>query len=213
MNIKESIGELVKEVIFECLAEGKFSAAVEKIIKKRLKPEYGDPCNPYDLFDGKLFGVSVRKVGEWNNYDLCQFVGERGPITIDGNKMEKTQEGMNSVLEYLKTGPQNLGSFEYKEWDDNLTEKVMGIIRSTVPDGRLINEIVSGVSNASSNVTSSSPAKAPFKEDKATSESSDFYAEVTTNSDSMKPNSDFLKSEAPKSSGSSSSLEDLYADL
>jgi hypothetical protein len=88
----------------------------------------------------------------------------------------------------------------------------MGIIRSTVPDGRLINEIVSGVSNASSNA-SSGPAKAPFKEDKATSESSDFYAEVTTNSASMKPNSDFLKSETPKSSGGSSSLEDLYADL
>ena len=191
----------------------KFGKKINDMVEAQLKPEYGDPCNPYDLFDGKLFGVSVRKVGEWNNYDLCQFVGERGPITIDGNKMEKTQEGMNSVLEYLKTGPQNLGSFEYKEWDDNLTEKVMGIIRSTVPDGRLINEIVSGVSNASSNVTSSGPAKAPFKEDKATSESSDFYAEVTTNSDSMKPNSDFLKSETPKSSGGSSSLEDLYADL
>ena len=191
----------------------KFGKKINDMVEAQLKPEYGDPCNPYDLFDGKLFGVSVRKVGEWNNYDLCQFVGERGPITIDGNKMEKTQEGMNSVLEYLKTGPQNLGSFEYKEWDDNLTEKVMGIIRSTVPDGRLINEIVSGVSNASSNATSSGPAKAPFKEDKATSESSDFYAEVTTNSASMKPNSDFLKSEAPKSSGSSSSLEDLYADL
>ena len=191
----------------------KFGKKINDMVEAQLKPEYGDPCNPYDLFDGKLFGVSVRKVGEWNNYDLCQFVGERGPITIDGNKMEKTQEGMNSVLEYLKTGPQNLGSFEYKDWDDNLTERVMGIIRSTVPDGRLINEIVSGVSNASSNSTSSGPAKAPFKEDKATSESSDFYAEVSTNSASMKPNSDFLKSEAPKSSGSSSSLEDLYADL
>ena len=89
----------------------------------------------------------------------------------------------------------------------------MSIIRSTVPDGRLVNEIVSGVSNASSKSAPSAPAEAPFKEDKAPSESSDFYAEVASNSASMKPNQDFLKAETPRSSGGSSSLEDLYADL
>ena len=189
----------------------KFGKKINDMIEAQLKPEYGDPCNPYDLFDGKLFGVSVRKVGEWNNYDLCQFVGERGPITIDGAKMEKTQEGMDKVLEYLKTGPQNLASFDYKDWDDNLTVKVMGVIRSTVPDGRLINDIISGVASAPS---TSSPREtaSPFREDAPSKESSDFYAEVTSNSASMKPNNDFMSS-APKSSGGSSSLEDLYADL
>ena len=183
----------------------KFGKKINDMIESQLKPEYGDPCNPYDLFDGRLFGVHVRKVGEWNNYDLCQFVGERMPIMIDGNKMEKNQEDMGKILEYLKTGPQNLASFDYKDWDDNLTEKVMSVIRNTVPDGRVINDIISGVGSASSST------KAESK-----NESSDFFNEVSsTKTSSMKNNDSFLNNQAPptKSSGSASSLDELYADL
>ena len=65
MNIKESIGELVKEAIFECLVEGKFSAEVEKIIKKKLKPEYGDPYKIKDpkkrkAASAKVFGTAMK---------------------------------------------------------------------------------------------------------------------------------------------------------
>lgn len=182
----------------------KFGKKINDMIEAQLKPEYGEPCNPFDLFEGRLFGVSVRKVGEWNNYDLCQFVGERMPITIDGSKMEKTKGDMEKIVEYLKTGPQNLASFDYKDWDDALTEKVMSIIRSTVPDGRVISDIMSGVSSSSS--TPAAPAS---------KESSDFFNEVssTKTSSSMKSNEDFLSAPAKPSSSSSSSLEDLYADL
>lgn len=184
----------------------KFGKKINDLIEAQLKPEYGDACNPFDLFDGKLFGVHVRKVGEWNNYDLCQFVGERCPITVDGKKMEKSQGDMNTILEYLKTGPQNLSSFDYKEWDDNLTEKVMEIIRTTVPDGRLVNEIMSGVSTSSSTSQSTS-----------TSSASDFLSDVSsTKSSYSKPNEEFLaqpQAASKPSTSSGSSLEDLYADL
>jgi hypothetical protein len=180
----------------------KFGKKINDLIEAQLKPEYGDPCNPFDLFDGKLFGVHVRKVGEWNNYDLCQFVGERCSITVEGKKMEKSQGDMNTILEYLKTGPQNLSSFDYKEWDDNMTEKVMEIIRLTVPDGRLINDIMSGVSSAPSNSQPSSTS------------ASDFLSDVSsTKSSYEKPNDNFLAQQPAKSSSSGSSLDDLYADL
>ena len=182
----------------------KFGKKINDMIESQLKPEYGDPCNPFDLFDGKLFGVHVRKVGEWNNYDLCQFVGERCSITIEGKKMEKNQNDMNSILEYLKTGPQNLSDYDYKEWNETVTEKVMEIIRTTVPDGRLVNEIMSGVNTGSTSSPSQSSAPS----------ANDFLNDVsqTKTSAATKPNDDFLAS--PKSSSSSaSSLEDLYADL
>jgi len=183
----------------------KFGKKINDMIEAQLKPEYGEPCNPFDLFEGRLFGVSVRKVGEWNNYDLCQFVGERMPVTIDGVKMEKTKGDMEKIVEYLKTGPQNLASFDYKDWDDALTDKVMSIIRSTVPDGRVISDIMSGVSTASSTTSAAAPVK----------ESSDFFNEVssTKTSAAMKSNEDFLAPPPKPSSSSSSSLEDLYADL
>lgn len=186
----------------------KYGKKLNDMIESQLKPEYGDPCNPFDLFDGKLFGIHVRKVGEWNNYDLCQFVGERCPISIEGKKMERNQNDMNSILEYLKTGPQNLLDFDYKEWNETLTEKVMEIIRTTVPDGRLVNEIMSGV-----NTSSSSSSNTSYNQSQTSA--NDFLSDVASPSKSAgssKPNEDFLASPS-KPSSSASSLEDLYADL
>ena len=176
----------------------KFGRKINDMLESQLKPEYGDPCNPYDLFEGKLFSIHSRKVGEWNNYDLCQFVGNNAPIEIDGKKMDKNKEDMNTILEYLKTGPDNLANFEYKDWDDNTTGRVMNIIKNTVPDGRMVNEVMSGA-----NVTTSSSTS-------TTKTSDDIYNEVSsTKVGSVKEEP--LKQ--PSSPETASSLDDLYSDL
>jgi len=179
----------------------KFGKKLNDMIEAQLQPEYGDPCNPYDLFEGREFAVSVRKVGEWNNYDLCSFVGEKTAIRVNGVGMKKNQDDMKTVLDYLNEGPKNLTSFDYKDWDDDVTEKVMTVIKNTVPEQRVINEIMGGVSNAKS-----TPAPAA----KQTS-TSDLYSEVSQ----TKVSGHVEKPEAPaqSSSSSSSSLEDLYSDL
>ena len=179
----------------------KFGKKLNDMIEAQLQPEYGDPCNPYDLFEGREFAVSVRKVGEWNNYDLCSFVGEKTPIRVNGVGMKKNQEDMKTVLDYLNEGPKNLTSFDYKDWDDDVTDKVMTVIKNTVPEQRVINEIMGGVSTAKS-----TPAPAA----KQTS-TSDLYSEVSQ----TKVSGHVEKPEAPtqSASSSSSSLEDLYSDL
>ena len=179
----------------------KFGKKLNDMIEAQLQPEYGDPCNPYDLFEGREFAVSVRKVGEWNNYDLCSFVGEKTPIRVNGVRMKKNQDDMKTVLDYLNEGPKNLTSFDYKDWDDDVTDKVMTVIRNTVPEQRVINEIMGGVSTAKS-----TPAPAA----KQTS-TSDLYSEVSQ----TKVSGHVEKPEAPaqSASSSSSSLEDLYSDL
>jgi hypothetical protein len=178
----------------------KFGKKLNDLIEAQLQPEYGEKCNPFDLFEGREFAVHTRKVGEWNNYDLCSFVGERTPIKVNGVQMKKTQEDMNTILEYLKSAPQNLSSFDYKDWDDETTEKVMSVIRNTVPEARIINEIVGSVSSASSSYSSQAP-----KEQTTTS---DIYADVVSSSKSAP-----AKKEEPVKTTSSSSLEDLYNDL
>jgi hypothetical protein len=120
----------------------KFGKKLNDMLEAQLQPEYGSPCNPFDLFEGKEFSVSVRKVGEWNNYDLCSFVGEKTPIKIGGKSMEKNQKDMEVILSYLNEGPKNLTSFDYKDWDDELTEKIMNVIRNSVPEQRVLNEIL-----------------------------------------------------------------------
>ena len=179
----------------------KFGKKLNDMIEAQLQPEYGDPCNPYDHFEGREFAVSVRKVGEWNNYDLCSFVGEKTPIRVNGVGMKKNQDDMKTVLDYLNEGPKNLTSFDYKDWDDDVTDKVMTVIKNTVPEQRVINEIMGGVSTAKS-----TPAPAA----KQTS-TSDLYSEVSQ----TKVSGHVEKPEAPtqSASSSSSSLEDLYSDL
>ena len=188
----------------------KFGKKLNDMLEAQLKPEYGSPCNPFDLFEGKLFSIHSRKVGEWNNYDLCSFVGEKGPIEIEGKKMEKNQSDMKTIMEYLETGPKNLSSFDYKDWDDALTEKIMGVIRNTVPDGRLVNEIMSGVNTTSSSSSQTYSSTAPTQQ----TTSNSLYEEASSTKVGSDPvpavNSGINRPSAPTTA---SSLDDLYADL
>jgi len=180
----------------------KFGKKLNDMLEAQLKPEYGEPCNPFDLFSGKLFSVHSRKVGEWNNYDLCSFVGDKCAIEIDGRKMEKNPGDMKTITDYLEGGPKNLTSFDYKDWDDALTERVMGVIKNTVPDGRLVNEIMSGVNTS----TSSKPAQAPTS-------SSSLYEEASSTKVGSEPVSQSAGINRPSAPTTASSLDDLYADL
>ena len=188
----------------------KFGKKLNDMLEAQLKPEYGSPCNPFDLFEGKLFSIHSRKVGEWNNYDLCSFVGEKGPIEIEGKKMEKNQSDMKTIMEYLETGPKNLSSFDYKDWDDALTEKIMGVIRNTVPDGRLVNEIMSGVNTTSSSNSQTYSSPAPTSQ----TASNSLYEEASSTKVGSDPAPAVnLGINRPAAPTTASSLDDLYADL
>jgi hypothetical protein len=182
----------------------KFGRKVNDLIEQQIKPEFGNPSNPYDLFEGKNFGLHVRKVGEWNNYDLCQFVGDKTPLLIKGDAVEKTEKSREVITTYLKSGPLDLEKYDFKDWTDEDNEKIMRIIKNTIPDGRMVSEIIGSSSDSKSSSSSSS--------------SDNFFDEVSTKKAPAEP--DFLSDEeekpkAAKASGkkSSPSLDDLYNDL
>ena len=183
----------------------KFGRKVNDLIEQQIKPEFGNPSNPYDLFEGKSFGLHVRKVGEWNNYDLCQFLGDKSALMVSGSPVEKTEESKNIITDYLKTGPLDLDKYEYKEWNDAETEKIMRIIRNTVPDGRMVSDIIGASADSKS---SSSPS----------SVGDDFFEESKPKSPSKSSTDSFLDEEPKKESKPSGktpnpSLDDLYNDL
>jgi hypothetical protein len=196
----------------------KFGKKLNDMIEAQLKPEYGDASNPFDLFNGREFALQVRKVGEWNNYDLCSFVGNPSPIKIEGIPMERNEGDMKKIMDYLNEGPKNLASFDYKDWDDNVTQRVMSVIRNSVPEGRLVNEVIGGVSSAPSTGSYSAPAQsynqpqqsAPQSTSEKISDFNDFYSEASN----TKTASDTTQNSSPaQGSGGFSSLDDLYADL
>jgi len=178
----------------------KFGRKVNDLIEQQIKPEFGPSSNPYDLVDGKNFGLHVRKVGDWNNYDLCQFVGDRMPLYIGGEAVEKTAEWAEKISTYLKTGPQDLEKFDFKEWSEEEFDKITRIIRNTVPDGRLVSEII-GSGSVDSKPASSNSVDNFYEEanQRTTTVSNDTEAEA--------PKS------APKASKAAPSLDDLYNDL
>lgn len=177
----------------------KFGRKVNDLIEQQIKPEFGNPSNPYDLFEGKNFGLHVRKVGEWNNYDLCQFVGDKGPISIGGSPVEKTEESREDITKYLKTGPLDLEKYDFKDWSEEDSEKIMRIIRNTIPDGRLVSEIIGENSDSKSTPSAS------------TSNVDSFFEEANDRSSTAKETKPKeTKATKPKASPS---LDDLYNDL
>ena len=181
----------------------KFGRKVNDLIEQQIKPEFGNPSNPYDLFEGKNFGLHVRKVGDWNNYDLCQFVGDKMPLYINGEAVEKTEEGRDIVTAYLKTGPQDLDKYDYTDWSEEETEKIMRIIRNTIPDGRIVSEIIGG--DVDSKTTSSSTSVDDYY-DQANSRN-------TTSNDDLLETTSSSKTSKPATKKSAPSLDDLYNDL
>ena len=182
----------------------KFGRKVNDMIEQQIKPEFGNPSNPYDLFEGKNFGLQVRKVGEWNNYDLCQFVGDKMALIIEGDAVEKTESGRDIVTKYLKTGPLDLDKYDYNDWSDEESDKIMRIIRNTIPDGRMVSEIIG--SSADSKSTSSASVSVDDLYEQASSRS-------TTSTENDSVDEAPAKSAKPASKKSAPSLDDLYNDL
>jgi hypothetical protein len=200
----------------------KFGKKLNDMIEAQLKPEYGDASNPFDLFNGREFAIQVRKVGEWNNYDLCSFVGNPSPIKIEGIPMQRSEGDMKKIVDYLNNGPKNLSSFDYKDWDDSTTQRVMSVIRNSVPEGRLVNEVIGGVSSAPStpsNNSYTSPVQSyttqqdPAPRAQATSEQISDFSSFYNEASNTKSSSDNTPDSSPNTSGGISSLDDLYADL
>jgi len=113
-----------------------FGTKIYNKLQAEMKPEFGKPHIPFDLFEGKPFLVHVTMVAGFNNYDNCRFLDEKLPITIDGNQMQKNQEDLGKIKTFLETSP-DLSAYDYQEWDQSTQDFVDGVISNTVPGGRV----------------------------------------------------------------------------
>jgi hypothetical protein len=114
----------------------KFGQKLNNIIQGELQPEYGRPYNPFDPFKGRVMALTVTIVAGYNNYDLSKFVGEETPLLLDGKPLEQNSDNMAKFVEFLKTNSPDLSNYDYKEWTDDVREKVKSVIENTVPTMR-----------------------------------------------------------------------------
>ena len=127
----------------------KFGQKLNNIIQGELQPEYGKPYNPFDPFKGRVMALTVSIVAGYNNYDLSKFVGEGTPLLLDGKPLESSPEAMAKFVEFLKNGSPDLSNYDYKEWSDEVREKVKSVIENTVPSMRTTESITKEASKPS----------------------------------------------------------------
>ena len=124
----------------------KFGQKLNNIIQSELQPEYGKAYNPFDPFKGRLMALTVNVSGGYNNYDLSKFVGDETPVMLDAKPLQANQAEMNKFLEHLKANSPDLGNYEYKEWTDEVRDKVKSVVENIVPSMRSTEQMTKEIS-------------------------------------------------------------------
>lgn len=118
-------------------------------IKGKLKAEgedQDDGCNPFNLFAAREFKIEVKKVGGYNNYDSCKFVGAIKPIKIDGKELKKDATG-KKLLEKLFADIPSLEDYKYKPWSAEMLEQVNERLATFIGGSKttnLVEKVMSG---------------------------------------------------------------------
>jgi len=112
----------------------RFPKTLKKFIDAQTSPTIEDielsgaePCNVYDLFNGKDFSLKVTLKGGYWNYDECKFLGT-SPVQINGVPMENNAECKKQIMDNLNGAP-DLSVYYYRAWGDDQRNKLHTILQ------------------------------------------------------------------------------------
>jgi hypothetical protein len=120
----------------------KFGYKIKEKIDAELKPEFGEPTQVFDLFEGKNFELVITRQGEYNNYDKSKFSSNRSAILMGDTPAERSQETMAAIKSELESAP-SLGQYDYKAWDEDTRAFVNNVLRMYLNPGEDIAAVTS----------------------------------------------------------------------
>jgi hypothetical protein len=162
----------------------KYGYKIKQKIDEELNPQFDEPCQVFDLFEGKNFELVITKQGGYNNYDSSKFQGKKSVIEVKGQAMSNDAGSRTQILEYLTESP-SLDSFDFKAWDDSTRSKVENVLNQYRSPGSAISNIASSKSIEESFSFDSEPTPKKAKAAPVASE-----PEVSGDGDDL---NDFLK--------------------
>ena len=112
----------------------KFGYKIKEKIDSELKPDFGEPTQVFDLFEGKNFELVITRQGEFNNYDKSKFSSNRSAILMGETPAERTKETMGVIKEELENAP-SLAQYDYKAWDEDTRAFVNNVLRMYLNPG------------------------------------------------------------------------------
>jgi hypothetical protein len=158
----------------------KFGYKIKTKIDEELNPQFDEPTQVFDPFEGKNFEMVISKKGGYPNYDSCKFQGSKSAMSINGENVTDSDEGRKAILEYLKDAP-DLGNFDYKSWTDETRNKVMNVLSQFSSPGASIETVTK----------KAAPSSEPKKAEKA-AEAVTETAEATETSNGGDDFDDFI---------------------
>lgn len=120
----------------------KFGYKIKEKIDSELKPDFGEPTQVFDLFEGKNFELVITRQGEYNNYDKSKFSSSKSAILMGDAPAERSKETMASIKEELEAAP-SLAGYDYKAWDEDTRSFVNNVLRMYLNPGESISEVTS----------------------------------------------------------------------
>ena len=123
----------------------KFGYKIKTKIDEELNPQFDEPTQVFDPFEGKNFELVISKKGGYPNYDSSKFQGSRSAMTINGESVTADDAGRTAILDYIKDAPE-LANFDYRRWNDEQRTKVMGVLSQFSNPGASIETVTQSVS-------------------------------------------------------------------
>lgn len=132
----------------------RYGLKVLEKINAEITPPMGQGHNPFNLLTGRPFSLRVKEVSGFPNYDACGFFDL--PINQSGLRIQypdatgamqwsvvtpetvSTQQGQQSVFDYLSKNAPDMTQYEYRPW--------------TAEDTQFVNEMVQIYSNPNATV-------------------------------------------------------------
>lgn len=126
-----------------------FGAKIKEKIDEQINPDFDEPTQVFDLFEGKDFHLKITQQGEYNNYDKSQFAPNKSAILIGSDlsrQAQRSNEDKKLLQQELEQAP-DLSEYEFKPWDDNTTQfvyKCLGQYINIKQDAQEISTLAGG---------------------------------------------------------------------
>jgi len=144
----------------------KFGYKIKEKIDAELKPDFGEPTQVFDLFEGKNFELIITRQGEYNNYDKSKFSASTSAILMGDTPAERNKETMTAIKTELENAP-SLVNYDYKAWDEDTRSFVNDVLRMYLNPGDSISAMTSSSTSTPKKATTSATtvveAEAPVK--------------------------------------------------
>ena len=118
----------------------KFGYKIKEKIDSELKPDFGEPTQVFDLFEGKNFELVITRQGEYNNYDKSKFSSNKSAVLMGETPAERNKETMSSIKEELDAAP-SLAGYDFFFFFEDTRAFVNNVLRMYLNPGDSIAEV------------------------------------------------------------------------